>query len=65
LEANTIVGKDYKGAIVTLKNRASVVLKMKKTNTHEAIEVCNAINEMLEEWIPYIKTITAYNGKEF
>jgi len=47
LEANTIVGKDYKGAIVTLNNRASGVLKMKKTNTREAIEVYNAINEML------------------
>jgi len=33
LEANTIVGKDYKVAIVIFNNRASGVLKMKKTNT--------------------------------
>jgi IS30 family transposase len=38
---------------------------MKKTATREAGEVRIAINEMLEEWIPYIKTITSDNGKEF
>lgn len=65
LEADTIVGKDHKGAIVTLNDRASGMLKMKKTKTREATEVRDAINEMLEEWIPYIKTITADNGKEF
>jgi IS30 family transposase len=65
LEADTIVGKDHKGAIVTLNDRASGMLKMRKTVTREATEVKNAINEMLEEWIPYIKTITSDNGKEF
>lgn len=65
LEADTIVGKDHKGAIVTLNDRASGMLKMKKIKTREATEVRIAINEMLEEWIPYINTITADNGKEF
>lgn len=65
LEADTIVGKDHKGAIVTLNDRASGMLKMKKTATREAAELENAINEMLEEWIPYINTITSDNGKEF
>ncbi len=65
LEADTIVGKDHKGAIVTLNDRSSGTLKMKKTVTREANEVRNAINEMLEEWIPFIKTITSDNGKEF
>ena len=65
LEADTIVGKDHKGAIVTLNDRASGMLKMRKTATREAAEVENAIHEMLEEWIPYIKTITSDNGKEF
>lgn len=65
LEADTIVGKDHKGAIVTLNDRASGMLKMKKTKTREANEVRIAINEMLEEWIPYLNTITADNGKEF
>ena len=65
LEADTIVGKDHKGAIVTLNDRASGMLKMKKTKTREATEVRIAINEMLEDWIPFINTITADNGKEF
>jgi len=65
LEADTIVGKDHKGAIVTLNDRASGMLKMKKTKTREAKEIRIAINQMLEEWVPYIKTITADNGKEF
>jgi IS30 family transposase len=65
LEADTIVGKDHKGAIVTLNDRASGMLKMKKTKTREAKEIRIAINQMLEEWVPYINTITADNGKEF
>lgn len=65
LEADTIVGKNHIGAIVTLNDRASGMLKMKKTTTREAAEVGNAINEMLEEWVPFINTITSDNGKEF
>lgn len=65
LEADTIVGKDHKGAIVTLNDRASGMLKMKKTATREANEVGHAINEMLDEWLPFINTITSDNGKEF
>lgn len=65
LEADTIVGKDHKGAIVTLNDRASGTLKMRKTATREATEVRVAINEMLEEWIPFLRTITSDNGKEF
>jgi IS30 family transposase len=38
---------------------------MRKTKTREAIEISLAINEMLEDWVPYINTITADNGKEF
>lgn len=53
LEADTIVGKDHKGSIVTLNDRASSrMLKMKKTKKREATEVRLAINKMLEEWTP-------------
>lgn len=65
LEADTIVGKDHIGAIVTLNDRASGMLKMKKTATRGADEVADAISEMLEEWLPYINTVTSDNGKEF
>lgn len=65
LEVDTIVGKDHKGAIVTLNDRASGMLKMKKTATREAFEVTAAIIELLEEWTPFTQTITSDNGKEF
>ena len=41
------------------------MLKMKKVKSKNADEVTQAINDVLEEWIPYIQTITADNGKEF
>ena len=65
LEVDTIIGKDHIGAIVTINDRASGMLKMKRTETRGAFEVSAAINELLEDWTPYIKTITADNGKEF
>ncbi len=65
LEADTIVGKDHKGAIVTVNDRASGMLKMRRTPTREAREIRLAIDQMLEEWLPFIKTITSDNGKEF
>ena len=65
LEIDTIIGKDHKGAIVTINDRASGMLKMKKVKTKEAFEVEKATIELLKEWEPYLKTITADNGKEF
>ncbi len=41
------------------------MLKMKKTPSKEAKIVQETITELLEDWIPYIFTITSDNGKEF
>ncbi len=65
LEANTIVGKNHKGAIVTVNDRAFGILKMKKTAAREATEVEIAINDMLEEWIPCVNKIISDNSNEF
>ena len=65
LEVDLIIGADHKSAILTINDRASGVLKMKKIHSKEASEVTEAINDLLEEWKPYIRTITADNGKEF
>ena len=65
LEVDLIIGKNHKGAILTINDRASGVLKMKKVASKESIVVTQAIKDLLEEWIPYILTITADNGKEF
>jgi IS30 family transposase len=65
LEVDLIIGENHKEAILTINDRASGVLKMKKVKSKEASVVTAGINELLEEWIPYIHTITADNGKEF
>lgn len=65
LEIDTIIGKNHKGAIVTLNDRASGMLWMRKTETREAEKVYEKLCEMLEDIRPYIKSITGDNGKEF
>lgn len=65
LEVDLIIGKNHNQAIVTINDRASGMLKMKKVASKQAEQVSNTIVELLEEWRPYIKTITADNGKEF
>lgn len=65
LEVDLIIGENHKQAIVTINDRASGVLKMKKVASKEATVVSSAINELLAEWTPYIHTITSDNGKEF
>lgn len=65
LEVDLIVGKNHKKAIVTLNDRASGMLKIKKVNSKKASEVTEAINSMLENWLAYVFTITSDNGKEF
>ena len=65
LEVDLIIGKNHNQAILTVNDRASGMLKMKKVASKEAIVVTKAINEILEDWKPYLRTITADNGKEF
>jgi len=65
LEVDLIIGKNHKQAIVTINDRASGVLKMKKVKSKDSTIVSEAINELLEEWIPFIHTVTSDNGKEF
>jgi IS30 family transposase len=66
LEVDTIIGKNHKGAIVTINDRASGMLKMKRIDKKEASMTRNAIIELLEPWMPFnLSTMTADNGKEF
>ncbi len=52
LEVDLVIGKKQKGAIVTINDRASGMLKMKKVETKQASEVADAINALLAEWSP-------------
>lgn len=65
LEVDLIIGKNHKQALLTINDRASGILKICKVASKKAEEITQAINKTLEEWIPFIHTITADNGKEF
>ncbi len=65
LEIDTIIGKNHQGAIVTINDRATGLLRMKKVKSKEAMPVKEAAIELLQDWKPNLHTITADNGKEF
>ena len=65
LEIDTIIGKDHKGAIITVNDRATGMLKMKKTQGKNAEILAENVVKMLREWKPFLFTITGDNGKEF
>ncbi len=65
LEKDTIIGKNHKGAIVTINDRATGMLKMKKVDRRTGEEVHLASVQILQEWKPYIYNATADKGLEF
>ena len=63
---DTIVGKDGRGAIVTLTERSTNMLFMRKLDKGKnARELARTVVKMLEPYKEYIKTITTDNGTEF
>lgn len=65
LEIDTIIGKDHKGAILTINDRATGLVKIKKLNGKDAPELAQAAIDTLISIKPHLKTITSDNGKEF
>lgn len=65
VEIDTIIGKDHKGAIITVNDRASGVVKIIKTNGKNAIDLAKNVIVRLEDWKPFLHTMTSDNGKEF
>ena len=64
-ELDTVIGKNHKGAIVTLNDRSTGLFKIKKVATKESKIVKEAVIELLTELKPFLHTITSDNGKEF
>lgn len=64
-EGDTIIGKNHKGAIVTLDDRKSKIRLAAPLKGKKASYVMNAIVELLGPMKDYVKTITFDNGKEF
>lgn len=64
-EVDTIIGKDHKGAIVTLVDRKSKYTLMRIVESKHADVVTKAIIDLLHPIKHLVHTITADNGKEF
>lgn len=65
LEIDTMIGKNHKGAILTINDRASGWLWIRMLTGKDALLLAQATNEALRSYINLIYTITADNGKEF
>ncbi|MCU7223545.1 IS30 family transposase [Acinetobacter bohemicus] len=65
LEIDTIVGKNHQQSLVSIVDRKTGYLWLKKCSTRKAEEVCQATIRLWEPIKAHLKTITADNGKEF
>lgn len=64
-EADTIIGRNHKQAIVTVVERKTGLAKMKRVTKKSAHLVADAMVNMLMPVKLNVKTITSDNGKEF
>jgi len=65
LEIDLVIGKNHRGALLTINDRATGMLFMGKIDSKEAKAVETKTIELLEQWKPFLHTITSDNGKEF
>lgn len=65
LEIDLVIGKNHKGALLTINDRVTGMLFMDKIDSKEASVIEEKTIELLQDWKPLIKTITSDNGKEF
>ncbi len=65
LEIDTIVGKNHQQSLVSIVDRKTGYLWLKKCSTRKAEEVCQATIRLLKPIKAHLNTITADNGKEF
>lgn len=64
-ELDTTVGKNHKGAIVSMVDRATKITKLAICKSREATPVTKALTLCLEPIKQFVLTLTADNGKEF
>lgn len=65
LEVDLVIGKDHKGKLLTINDRASNKSWLKRLNSKNSDEVAAAIVEALLPYKGLLKTITSDNGREF
>jgi len=64
-EIDTMIGKNHKGALVTILDRVSGIVKIRKVEAKEARVVAHAAINALKPYKELLHTITSDNGKEF
>ena len=64
-EIDTIVGKNNKGAILTVVERKSAFVLMVKLNGRNAVDLAKSTVRLLAPYKDKVHTITSDNGKEF
>jgi IS30 family transposase len=64
-EIDTVIGKNHQGALVTINDRTTGLVKIRKVERKDAARVANAAIEALMPYMKQLHTITAENGKEF
>lgn len=64
-EIDTVIGKNHKGALVTIVDRVSKFTLIKKVDSKQAKVVTEATVSLLTPYLNKTHTITADNGKEF
>lgn len=65
MEMDLIIGKGHQGALLTINDRATGMLKMGYVKGKEAKDIEDKAIELLEDSAPFLHTITTDNGKEF
>ena len=64
-EIDTIIGKDNKGAIVTIAERATAFVLIAKLEGKNALELAKAVVRLMAPFKDLVLSITADNGLEF
>jgi len=64
-EVNTVLGKHGTGAVVTLADRKGRIYLVREVAAKRAVDVRDAVIDMLKAYAAYVHTITADNGSEF
>ncbi len=65
LEIDTVIGANHKGALLTINDRVTGYLWIRKLQGKNASELASKAIEALLPWKYWLNTITADNGKEF
>ena len=62
-EIDLVIGKNHKGALITVNNRVTGMVKIVIIDSKDSEIVNNKVVRMLYEFKPILKTITSDNDK--